>query len=45
VETLRDGQPSTPLLGVGDVIRVEAFHPDGRSLFGALEQTVTAWQP
>ena len=42
VETLRDGEPRTPLLRVGDVVRVEAFDASGHSLFGALEQTVAA---
>jgi fumarylacetoacetate (FAA) hydrolase len=40
LETLRTGQARTPLLKAGDVVRVEAFDGAGRSLFGALEQTV-----
>ena len=42
VETLRDGSPSTPLLDIGDVVRIEAFDPQDRSLFGAMDQTVVA---
>lgn len=41
-ETLRDGSPRTPLLGVGDTVRIEAFDDAGGSLFGALEQQVVA---
>lgn len=40
VETLRGGEAVTPLLGVGDVVRIEAFDASERSLFGALEQRV-----
>ncbi len=40
VETLRTGQPSTRLLSIGDVVRIEAFDASGRSLFGALDQRV-----
>ena len=40
LEQLRDGAPSTPLLDVGDTVRVEAFGPSGESLFGAIDHTV-----
>ena len=40
VETVENGQPSTPWLTHGDTVRVEAFGPDGASLFGAIEQRV-----
>jgi fumarylacetoacetate (FAA) hydrolase len=39
-ETLAGGGPQTPYLKVGDTIRLEVFDPGGRSVFGALEQTV-----
>ena len=38
VETLRDGKPSTPFMKFGDVVRIEMFDRDGRSIFGAIEQ-------
>jgi fumarylacetoacetate (FAA) hydrolase len=43
VEQVRDGQPVTPLLRVGDLVRIEAFDDRGRSIFGAIEQRVTAY--
>lgn len=41
VETLRDGAPRTPFLRFGDVVRIEMRDAAGRSMFGAIEQTVT----
>ena len=38
VETLRDGKPSTPFMKFGDVVRIEMFDREGRSIFGAIEQ-------
>jgi len=40
VETLRDGQPSTPFLKFGDVVRIEMLDRDGVSIFGAIEQRI-----
>ncbi|HZW50766.1 MAG TPA: fumarylacetoacetate hydrolase family protein [Rudaea sp.] len=40
VETLRDGKPSTPFLKFGDTLRIEITDATGRSIFGAIEQTV-----
>lgn len=40
VETLRDGKPSTPFLKFGDVVRIEMQDRQGRSIFGAIEQTI-----
>jgi fumarylacetoacetate (FAA) hydrolase len=40
VEIVTGGEPRTPWLGHGDRVRIEAFGADGRSLFGALDQTV-----
>lgn len=40
VETLRDGQATTPFLSYGDVLRIEVTDAEGRSLFGAIEQRV-----
>jgi fumarylacetoacetate (FAA) hydrolase len=41
VETLRDGQPSTPFLRFGDRVRIEMTDASGASLFGAIDQVVT----
>lgn len=40
VEKLRDGEPSTPFLKFGDRVRIEITDNDGKSIFGAIEQTV-----
>lgn len=40
VETLTGGAPRTPFLRDGDTIRIEMKSADGRSIFGAIEQTV-----
>jgi fumarylacetoacetate (FAA) hydrolase len=45
VETLRDGKPTTPFLKFGDTVRIEITDGAGASLFGAIEQTVTRYQP
>ncbi|MBZ6077919.1 fumarylacetoacetate hydrolase family protein [Microvirga puerhi] len=42
VETILTGAPRTPFLRVGDKIRIEMKNRDGHSLFGAIEQIVTA---
>ncbi len=42
VETLRDGQPSTPFLKYGDLIKIEMLDADGNSIFGAIEQRIEA---
>ena len=41
VETLRDGQPSTPYLSFGDRVRIEVTDAEGRSVFGAIDQVVS----
>ena len=45
VETLRDGKATTPFLKFGDRVRIEITSADGASLFGAIEQTVTRYDP
>ena len=42
VEQVEHGHPLTPLLKVGDRIRIEAFDDAERSLFGAIDQVVVA---
>jgi fumarylacetoacetate (FAA) hydrolase len=45
VETLTHGSAKTPFLNVGDVVRIEMKDKGGHSIFGAIEQTVEAYQP
>ncbi|GAB1408590.1 fumarylacetoacetate hydrolase family protein [Thermomonas brevis] len=40
VETLRDGQPSTPFMAFGDSVRIEMLDAAGDSIFGAIEQRI-----
>jgi len=40
VETLRDGQPTTPFLKYEDVVRIEVTDAAGQSIFGAIEQVI-----
>lgn len=40
VETLRNGKPVTPFLRFGDTVKIEMLDAEGRSIFGAIEQTV-----
>ncbi|GLQ90598.1 fumarylacetoacetate hydrolase family protein [Dyella flagellata] len=41
VETLRDGEPSTPFLKFGDTLRIDITDQQGVSIFGAIEQLVS----
>jgi fumarylacetoacetate (FAA) hydrolase len=43
-ETIEQGAPSTPFLRFGDVVRIEMLDRDGRSIFGAIEQTVRRYE-
>jgi len=40
LETIAHGKPSTPFLKFGDTVRIEMLDCQGRSIFGAIEQTV-----
>ena len=40
VETLRDGQPSTPFMAYGDRVRIEMLDDSGASIFGAIDQVI-----
>src|ERR1700716_4160189 len=42
VETILAGKPTTPFLRFGDSVRIEMLDEDGRSISGAIEQTVRA---
>ena len=45
IETLDRGEPATPFLRFGDRLRIDLRDADGRSLFGAIEQTVVKYTP
>ncbi|MDB5417328.1 MAG: uptA [Phenylobacterium sp.] len=42
IETIQDGQPKTPFLKAGDVVRIEMRDAKRKSIFGAIEQEVVA---
>ncbi|KTD23541.1 fumarylacetoacetate hydrolase [Legionella lansingensis] len=44
LEILADGKAKTPYMTYGDTIRIEMLSPQGMSLFGAIEQTVTRYE-
>ena len=43
VETILNGEPSTPFLRFGDVVRIEMNDRDGNSIFGVIEQRVAPY--
>lgn len=43
VETILEGKPKTPFLEFGDRVRLEMLDEAGRSIFGAIEQTVVRY--
>jgi fumarylacetoacetate (FAA) hydrolase len=40
IESLKHGKPTTPFLRFGDRVRIDMLDESGRSIFGAIEQTV-----
>jgi fumarylacetoacetate (FAA) hydrolase len=40
IETIRAGAPVTPFMGWGDRVRIEMKDAEGRSIFGAIDQTL-----
>lgn len=40
IETIQNGQPSTPFMQFGDNIQVEMFDQNGQSIFGQINQVV-----
>lgn len=40
IETINNGKPSTDFMKFGDKVRIEMKDRDGKSIFGAIEQTV-----
>jgi fumarylacetoacetate (FAA) hydrolase len=45
VETLRTGTAKTPFLKFGDRVRIEMLDAAGKSIFGAIEQTIERYTP
>jgi fumarylacetoacetate (FAA) hydrolase len=41
LEIIRDGKPSTPFMKFGDVVKIDLTDAEGRSICGAIEQTMT----
>lgn len=41
IETIMSGNPMTPFLKPGDIVRIEMLDDKHRSIFGAIEQSVT----
>jgi fumarylacetoacetate (FAA) hydrolase len=44
LEQLEHGEPRTPFMKFGDRVRIEMFDSDGRSIFGAIDQTVVRYE-
>lgn len=45
IETIEKGAPTTPFMRFGDTVRIEMKDKAGHSIFGAIEQTVTQYEP
>jgi len=43
IETIYDGAPKTRFMIPGDTVRIEMLDKDGKSIFGAVEQTVVRY--
>ncbi len=44
IEIINEGKPATPFMRFGDTVRIEMKDRAGRSIFGAIEQTVTKYE-
>jgi fumarylacetoacetate (FAA) hydrolase len=44
LETIESGKPVTPFMKFGDHIRIEMLDRDGKSIFGAIDQTVKKYE-
>jgi fumarylacetoacetate (FAA) hydrolase len=44
LETIEGGKPVTPFMKFGDTIRIEMLDRDGKSIFGAIDQTVKKYE-
>lgn len=45
LETIADGQPSTPFMSFGDRIEIEMKDASGASIFGKIDQKIVAYKP
>ena len=45
IEMVEEGAAKTPFLRFGDRVRIEMFDAHGRSIFGAIDQTVVQARP
>ncbi len=45
VEIILEGEAKTPFMRWGDRVRIEMWDPDGRSIFGAIDQRVVRYVP
>jgi len=45
IETIENGKPTTPFMKFGDHVRIEMFDGAGKSIFGAIDQTVVKYTP
>jgi len=45
IETIERRQTQTPFLKFGDRVRIEMLDPEGRSIFGAIDQVVVRYEP
>lgn len=44
LEILAEGAPKTPFMSFGDRVRIEMLDPMGKSIFGAIDQTVRPYE-
>jgi fumarylacetoacetate (FAA) hydrolase len=44
IETINDGQPSTPFMQFGDRVRIAMNDANGESIFGTIDQVVTQYE-
>ncbi len=44
LETIESGKPGTPFMKFGDTVRIEMRDLDGKSIFGAIDQTVQKYE-
>ena len=44
LETIEKGKPETPFMRFGDRVRIEMKLPDGKSIFGAIDQRVVRYE-
>ena len=44
IETIADGKPSTSFMKFGDTVKIQMKDKAGKSIFGAIEQTVVKYE-